>query len=293
MSKLIAYINGEYLPLEAARVSPLDRGFLFGDGVYEVLPIIQGHMLHLAAHINRLNQSLKGIRMQPPLSFSEWQTLLQTLFEKNIESNGPGEYYLYLQVTRGAEADRNFPFPDKVDPTLFAVCFPTQSKTKEELRKGFKAVGVTDIRWKYSQLKTTDRLANVLMRQEAKEAGADEGIIINNSTVLEGTSSNVFIVRHNMILTPAKSNQILSGITRDAILSLAEAHHIPYRETKILERDLLKADELWITSSVRGIHPIIEFNGQPVGTGKAGPLWEVIWDLYAGHCNTLSMSVSH
>lgn len=285
MSSTIAYVNGDYLPLEAAKISPLDRGFLFGDGVYEVLPVMRGHLLHLKPHIDRLNQSLKGIRMQPPLTHAEWEKVLKTLVQKN----GSGEYWLYLQVTRGAEPVRSHTFPEKVNPTVFAVCFPNQPKSKEELRSGFKAIGVTDIRWKYCQIKTIARLAYVLMYQEAREAGADEGIIINNGSVLEGTSSNIFMIRHNVIITPPKSNQLLSGITRDSILSLAEVHHLPYRETKISERDLLKADELWITSSIRGIYPITEFNGQSVGSGKAGPIWEQMWDLYAEHCTALSV----
>lgn len=284
-SQPIAYLNGQFLPRDEAKISPLDRGFVFGDGVYEVLPIFSGRPFYLDAHIDRLNESLKGIRMEPPHTHAQWHSIVKELIQKN----GGGELWLYLQVTRGAEPTRNHALPNGIAPTVFAICFVNQPKTKEQLRQGIKTVTVKDIRWKYCQIKTTARLAYVLMYQQAKDQGADEGIVFNNGFALEGTSSNIFIVRHNVLNTPPKSNQILSGITRDIVLSLAEKHKIQYRETKISENDLLKADELWITSSVRGIHPAVELNGHPVGTGKPGPLWERMWDLYAEECAALSV----
>lgn len=281
----IAYLNGQYVSTENAHISPLDRGFLFGDGVYEVIPAYHGHLFLLYPHLDRLNQSLSDIRMDPPHSHTEWDTILNTLVKKN----GYPEQSLYLQVTRGAETTRQMAFPKHIPPTIFAISFPYPFASKDELRKGIKAAGIQDIRWKNCQIKTTSRLAYVLMYQEAKDAGFDEAIIIKNGFVLEGASSNVFIIKQGIIKTPPKSNDILGGITRDCILGIAKAHHIPYKETPISEQDVISADEMWITSSIRGIHPVIQFNNKPIGDGKAGPLWEKFWDLYANEIAKVSL----
>lgn len=286
---IIAFLNGKYVPAEEASLSPLDRGFVFGDGVYEVIPVLNGQFLFLEEHLNRLNQSLQGIRIKPPYTHLEWETLLTDL----IEQNGLGHQWLYLQVTRGFQLVRDHPIPDNIIPSIFAISYPKTLDSKEQLSKGKKAIATSDIRWKLCHIKTTARLAYVLMYQEAKDAGADEAIIINNGYAQEGTSSNLFMVRHGVIITPPKSTSILSGITRDKILAIAEKYKIPYRENKIAERELLKADEIWITSSTRGVHPIVEFNGLPVGNGKAGPLWEQMWNYYAEEIAKISLSVSN
>jgi D-alanine transaminase len=285
----IAYLNGQFVPQTNAKISPLDRGFLFGDGVYEVIRVHKGFLLHWEKHIQRLNESLKEIRIAAPHQLAEWQKILTTLIEKN----GSGDQWIYLQVTRGADIVRELQFPKDLPPTIFITTFTKSYPSKDEVAKGLKASGVTDIRWKFCHIKTTARLAYVLMCQEAKDSGADEAIIINNGYALEGTSSNFMIVRHGVIITPQKSSLILSGVTRDSILALAEKNKIPYRETKVSERDLQKADELWITSALRGVYPVVEFNGEPVGDGKAGPLWDRMWDLYANEIDRLSLPVSH
>lgn len=289
MMASIAYLNGQFMPASEVQISPLDRGFLFGDGVYEVIPVYSGHPFQVEKHIERLNQSLQNIRMLPPLSMSEWKALFTTLIEKN----GSGDQSLYCQVTRGVDTHRDHQFPKQVSPTLFVISYPKPRLSKEVQSKGIKATAVTDIRWKYCHIKTTSRLAYVLMLQEAKEAGFDEAIIVNNGFALEGATSNLFIVRHGVIITPPKSHQILSGTTRDCLLTLAEKNRIPYREAKITERELLKADEIWVTGSVRRIQPVIEFNGVTVGQGKAGPVWEKIWDLYEEDINRVSLPISH
>ena len=289
LTKAVAYLNGRFLPIEEAKISPLDRGFSFGDGVYEVIPVYNGKIYHLKSHIIRLNQSLQGIRMLPPHDFEEWDTILQTLVEKNAAA----DQWIYLQVTRGEEPSREIQFPNPVVPTIFAVSYPKVWRSKEEAALGIKVTGVTDIRWKYCHIKSTARIAYVLMLQEVKDSGFDEGIIMNNGFALEGVSSNIFIVRHGVIITPPKSPLILSGITRDRVLALAEKNKIPYRENKISERELSKADEIWITSSARGIFPVIDYSGTPVGNGKAGPVWDRLWDLYAEEIANFSLSVSH
>ena len=289
MTTTFSYLNGHYLPLEEAKICPLDRGFLFGDGVYEVMPVYQNTIIGLDAHINRLNQSLSGISMSPPHTLDEWRTILEGLVEKNALPN----QWIYLQVTRGVDAIRDHQFPKEVVPTIFAVSHPKEWLSKSEQAKGLKVTAITDIRWKYCNIKTTARLAYVLMLQEAKDGGYDEGIIINNGDALEGTSSNFFIVRHGVIITPPKSSQILSGVTRDRVLMLAEKHKLPYREAKITERDLLKIDEMWITSATRGIYPVVQYNDNPIGSGEAGPVWARMWDLYAEEITNLSLQVSY
>ncbi len=285
----ITYVNGQFVPAKLATISPLDRGFIFGDGVYEVIPVFNGRLFHLEAHIQRLNQSLKGIKMEPPHTFDEWQAILTKLVQKNHS----GDQWLYLQVTRGQELMRNHELPKNIPPTVFAISYSKNRVPKETLAQGIKVTTVTDIRWKFCNIKTISRLAYVLMFQEAKEQGFDEAIIMNNGYAYECTISNIFIVRHGVIYTPPKSSLLLSGITRDIILGLAEKHNIPYRESKIAERDLLKADEIWITSSIRGILPVVMVDNQPIGQGKAGPLWSKVWDYYAEEIAEFSMQVSH
>lgn len=279
------YVNGQYVPANEAYVSPLDRGFVFGDGAYEVVPVHNGKLFHLEAHIRRLNQSLNAIRMEPPHTLQEWQNILNNVIQKN----GSGNQYVYLQVTRGVEIVRDHLIPKDIKPTVFAISYPKTMKSKDELSVGLKATLVTDIRWKHCFIKTTSRLAYVLMYQEARDAGFDEAIIINNGLALECTASNIFMVRHGVIITPPKSPLILSGITRDRLLNLAEKHKIPYRETKIADRDLYKADELWISSSVRGVLPIVQLDGTPVGSGNAGPLWSKMWDYHVEEIAEFSM----
>lgn len=285
----IVFLNGEYLPSSAASISPLDRGFIFGDGVYELFQVSKGKILYLEPHIKRLNQSLNNIFMKAPYSLAQWENILTTLVEKN----GSGDFSLYLQVTRGVDLIRKQAISDETFPTIFVTCFPHSPLSKEDLRKGYKAISVNDIRWQYCHIKATSRLAYILMFQEAKQKGVDEGIIIHNGYALEGTSSNFFMVKNGLLMTPPKSNAILAGIIRDVILELAKKNNIPCEEQNILESDLALADELWISSSSRGIYPILELNGQAIGTGKAGPFWERMWDLYDEECNRISLPISH
>lgn len=289
MKQPIAYVNGEYVPAENAKISPLDRGFVFGDGVYEVIPVFNGKLFHLPDHIERLNRSLQGIRMEPPHTLEEWQKLLETLVQKNESGN----QWLYLQVTRGVEWVRNHELPKDVAPTVFAISYPKVWADKDVLAKGQRVTTVTDIRWKYCNIKTSARLAYVLMYQEARDNGFDEAVIINNGFALEGTSSNIFIVRHGVIITPPKSPLMLSGITREHVLALAEKNKLPYRETKITERDLFKADEIWITSSIRGILPVVQLDGELINKGVAGPLWNILWDHYAKEIAEFSLRLSN
>jgi len=282
----IAYCHDRFAPLSETTISPMDRGFLFGEGIYEVIPVYNGRPFCLEEHLDRLNAGLQAIQMSSPYSHEKWTEILTTLVSKN----GMGDQCLYLQITRGADVIRD-PLFSALTPTIFAMSYPKPKPTKALLSNGLKVTTVSDLRWKNCQVKATSRLAYVLMYNEAKAMGFDEGIIMNTGYALEGTSSNFFVVRHGVLYTPPKSNQILSGITRDRVLLLAEKNKIPYRENKISERELLKADEIWITSSIRGIVPVLTLGTQAVGQGTPGPLWERMWDLYAADIINVSVPV--
>jgi D-alanine transaminase len=264
----ICYVNGEFTPLAEARISPLDRGFLFGDSVYEVLPVFGGRMFRFREHFDRLARSLREIRIPSPHTHVQWLALLEDL----IERNGGGDMYVYVQVTRGAEYGRNHTFPARVVPTVFAMAAPLPQLTPEQRENGLRATTVEDFRWGRCDIKTTALLANVLMKQEAAEAGAQEAIIVRNGEVLEGGSSSVFVVLDGVVYTPPNSRSILPGTTRDAAIELAEgAVRVQVRPITLAE--LRSADEVWISAATRDIVPITQIDGRPVGNGKPGPLW--------------------
>lgn len=270
------YLNGTYLPLEDARISVLDRGFLFADGVYEVIPAYGGHLLRLQEHLQRLQTNLDAIRMDNPLSSAQWQEILQRLLEEN-----PGEdQSVYLQVTRGVAATRNHAFPEVVTPTVFVMATQLSMVNKEQLRPGVAAITLDDIRWKACNVKSISLLGNILLRQQAHDKNAAEAILINEGRAVEGAASNVFIVKDGVLMTPPTSHCLLPGITRDLVLELAQKHQMPCAERDISAQELAGADEIWLTSSTREILPVIELDGQPVANGEAGPIWEKMIDIY-------------
>lgn len=272
----IVYLNGTYLPLEDARISVLDRGFLFADGVYEVIPAYGGHLLRLQEHLLRLQSNLDAIRMDNPLSNTQWQAILQRLLDEN-----PGEdQSIYLQVTRGVAATRNHAFPEVVTPTVFVMTTQLSAVNKEQLRPGVAAITLDDIRWKACNVKSISLLGNILLRQQAHDKNAAEAILINDGKAVEGAASNVFMVKDGVLITPPTSHCLLPGITRDLILELAQNNQMPCAERDISAQQLATADEVWLTSSTREIMPVIELDGQPVANGEAGPIWEKMIDIY-------------
>lgn len=279
----IAYLNDEYLPLEQARVSVLDRGFLFADGVYEVIPVYGGRLFRLDEHLDRLDGSLRGIRLANPLSSGQWRAVLTRL----VEMNGGGEQSVYFQITRGAAMKRDHLFPANVPPTVFAMSSPLKALDGRWLQEGASVVTIPDIRWQYCHLKTISLLPNVLMRQLAEERGADEAILIRDGMATECSVSNLFIVRDGTVVTPPKSEYLLPGITRDLLLELARRHGIPCRERDIPEAELAAADEIWITSSSKEVIPATRLNGGNVGDGRPGPLWRRMFDHYQEYKNRL------
>ena len=274
------YLNGEYLPLAEAKVSVLDRGFLFGDGVYEVIPAYNGRLFRFEDHIVRLNNSLREIRLELVKSVAEWQAIFQPMLDSSKDQ------YIYLQVTRGYAAKRDHGFPEQVVPTVFAMC--SEIKPFAWRVTGVKAVTLDDIRWQMCHVKAITLLANILLRQEALDQDCAEAILVRNGYVSEGAASNLFAVIDDELITPPKNHEILPGITRDVILELAEANQIAYREDVIALEALQNASEIWVTSSTREIVPVIELDGQLVGQGKPGSVFQKMDQLLQAYKQALS-----
>jgi len=265
---MIVYLNGEFLPLEEARVPVLDRGFIFGDGVYEVIPVYNGQIFKLAEHLQRLENSLNSIKLANPLTTEEWTGILSSI----VTRNDGGDRSIYLQVTRGV-AKRDHQFPEVVNPTILVMSNPLN---RVAVPAPITAITCEDIRWKRCDIKSIALLPNILQRQTAVEAGANEAILIRDGFVTEGAASNVFIVENGVVITPPKSNFILPGITRDLVLEIMPSA----KEENISEAQLRSADEIWVTSSIREILPVISLDNQPVGTGEVGSVWSQVLQLY-------------
>ncbi|MFA5626912.1 MAG: D-amino acid aminotransferase [Thiohalomonadaceae bacterium] len=278
MAEDIVYLNGSFLPINEAYISVMDRGFMFGDGVYELIPVYSGRAFRLQHHLQRLEQSLQAIHIDNPLKHTQWQDILTTL----IEYNGGGDQSLYLQITRGVAARREHAFVKEMQPTIFAMSSPL-TEPDHANQTGTTAVTVNDIRWQCCNIKAITLLPNILMRQQALEAGASEAILLRDGHATEGSASNIFIVRAGMVLTPPKSNLLLPGITRDLLMELCQANNIPCREADISEADLRNADEIWITSSARDVAAVVKLDDQTIGNGQAGPFWQRICALYAAY----------
>jgi D-alanine transaminase len=278
------YLNGKFVPIEDACISVTDRGFLFGDGVYEVIPAYGGRLFRLSHHLQRLQNSLDGIRLQNPHSNEEWKTILDTLLERNRGQTGTSDdQSVYLQITRGCAAKRDHSFPDIVIPTVFASSSPIIDPEPATTEQGVAAITLDDIRWHYCDIKAVTLLANVLLRQQAVDQNAAEAILIRHGLVIEGSSSNVFVIKEGVILTPAKGPQMLPGITRDLVLELAEQHRLTYQEGDISEDRLRQSDEIWITSSTREIIPVTLLDGKSVGQGSPGPVWKTMNGFYQAY----------
>ena len=279
MENKIVYLNGEYLPLPEAKVSVLDRGFLFGDGIYEVIPSYSGNLFHLDDHLQRLENSLVGIRLANPHTRLEWQAILTPLLDANYDQ------YIYLQITRGTAAKRDHAFPENVPATVFAMC--SNIVPFAGLNAGVKAISMDDTRWALCHIKAITLLGNILHRQAAVEQDCAEALLVKDGYLIEGAASNVFAVIDGVLCTPPKTNDILPGITRDVILELAKKHNIPFCEDKILFADAQKATELWVTSSTREIVPIIELDGTDIGEGKPGPVWQTMHTILQAYKQSL------
>lgn len=264
------YLNGNFLPLSDAKVSVLDRGFLFADGIYEVIPAYGGKLFRLQQHLDRLNNSLKAIRMLPVMPDQQWREILEQLVSPHTKS----DQSVYIQVTRGSSDIRDHKLPEAQQPTIFAMCQEIAPHSLDVIAKGIQTITLDDIRWSWCNIKSIALLGNILLKQQATDQQCAEAILIKDGCATEGSASNLFIVKDNQLITPPKDHRLLPGITRDLVLELAIKEGINCIERDILEQELTNADEIWLTSSTREIMPVIEINKRLVGNGKPGPLWK-------------------
>ena len=258
----IVYLNGQYLPIEDAKISVLDRGFTFGDGVYEVIPVYKGHISRMREHLERLNNSLDEVYIERPYALEQWQEILRELIEKNSAKNTGNDLSLYMQVTRGI-SERDHAIDIATKQTVFAMCRPLPEYDRSA---GISAIIEEDIRWKYCHIKAITLLPSVMLRHKARDAGATEAILVKDGYITEGAASNVFIVKNGIVKTPPKDGSLLPRITRDLVVELLTESGIPCEELAIKEIELKQADEIWITSSTWEIVPVTRLDNNPVGT---------------------------
>ena len=280
------YLNGEWMPIEKAMVPVLDRGFIFGDGVYEVIPCYSGHPFRLREHLTRLQSSLDGVRIDNPYSLARWDELVREMVVKNPMD----DQYVYLQVTRGV-APRDHAFPKGVKPTVFMMSNPLTTPPQEQRERGVAAVSAADNRWLRCDIKSISLLANCLLRQVAVDASAAEVVLLRDGRLTEGSASNIFLVRNGVIITPPKTNFILPGITYDVVIELAQANRLPLEIRQVSEAEVRDADELWLTSSTKEVLSISTLDGKPVGhgsaAGKPGPVAAHMHQLYQDYKRTV------
>jgi len=270
------YLNGQFVSREDACLPVTDRGLLFGDSVYEVIPTYAGIPFRAEQHLDRLQRSLDAIGMGNPLGPDEWLEVLMRLCDTDPDQDRS----IYIQVTRGAYDIRTHRPPAASDPNVIAFTAPIPARDPSIVREGIKAITLADTRWHRCDIKSTNLLANVMAQAEALKNEAEDAIFIRNGFAREGTSSNLFIVLDELLLTPPNIDEILPGITRDLILELAADAGIPHAEASIDESELRQAGEIWLTSSTREIAPVVELNGNPVGEGRPGPHWQRMDQLY-------------
>ena len=278
---MTAYLNGQFLPLSEARISPLDRGFLFADGVYEAIPVYSRFPFRIDEHLSRLQDSLDGIALDNPHTREEWRAIISRLI-----AQAPFEdQSVYIQITRGADIKRAAPFPSGVAATVFLFSAPLIAPSAAQRESGVAAITAEDIRWARCDLKTVALLANVLMRQKAVDAGCAETIMLRDGFLTEGSSSNIFCVKDGVILTPPKDHRMLPGITYDIVLELAAEHGAPHEVRPVSEIELRSADELWMTASSKEVLAITTLDGLPVGKGAlAGKPGPVTRQMHAWYC---------
>jgi len=271
----MVFLNGRFLPLEQATVPVLDRGFIFGDGVYELIPVYSRAPFRMDEHLARLERSLAAVRIANPYARDKWRSVIRELVAQQ-----PGEDQgVYLQVTRGV-AKRDHAFPAGVAPTVFAMSNPLVNPPRELVEQGVAAVSAPDNRWLRCDIKSISLIGNVLLRQQSADAGAAETILFRDGILTEASASNVFVAKNGLVLSPPKSNLILPGITYDVVVEIAQQLGMPLEFRDIREAEVRAADELWVTSSSKEILAVVELDGKPVGAGRPGPLFRRAWEGY-------------
>lgn len=277
------YLNGSFMPASEARISPMDRGFLFGDGIYEVIPSYQGKLVGFTPHIDRMQRGLAEIGIQFDWSHAKWLDMIKELLMRN----GNGDLGVYLHVSRGTDSKRGHAFPAGVVPTVFAFAFAINPPPTglPGSAKPIQVASATDLRWKRCHIKSTALLGNVLHHQQGVDAGYQETILFNEQDELtEGSSCNAFIVKDGVISTPPLDHQILPGITRLLLLQILRTQStLPVQERVISKAEVLAADEVWLTSSSKELMPVVAIDGQPVGSGEVGVIWYQAQQLFAAY----------
>ncbi|HEX5767225.1 MAG TPA: D-amino acid aminotransferase [Burkholderiales bacterium] len=272
---MTVFLSGRLLPIEQATVSVLDRGFVFGDGVYELVPVYSRVPFRLEEHLARLERSLGETGIRNPYSRAQWRTHIYALIDAQpFEDQG-----VYFQVTRGV-AKRDHAFPANVEPTVFMMSNPLVNPQPAQVEKGASAVSAQDYRWLRCDIKSISLLGNCLLRQISAEAGGAETILFREGKLTEASASNVFIVERGVIQSPPKSNLILPGITYDVVVELARANGLPLEFKDIPEADVRAADELWVSSSSKEVLAIVELDGKRIGDGRPGPVFRRMFHLY-------------
>ena len=271
----MVFLNGRFLPLEQATVPVLDRGFIFGDGVYELIPVYSRAPFRMDEHLARLERSLAAVRIANPYARDRWRSVIRELVaQQPWEDQG-----VYLQVTRGV-AKRDHAFPAGVEPTVFAMSNPLVNPPRDLVEKGVAAVSAPDNRWLRCDIKSISLIGNVLLRQMSADAGAAETILFRDGILTEASASNVFVAKNGLVLSPPKSNLILPGITYDVVVEIAQQLGMPLEFRDVREAEVRAADELWVTSSSKEILAIVELDGKPVGDGRPGLLFRRAWEGY-------------
>ncbi len=275
MTADIVYLNGEFMPIEEARIPVLDRGFIFGDGVYEVVPVYSRHPFRLVEHLRRLQRSLDGIRLKNPLRDEEWTRLIYEV----IARNSGDDQAVYFQVTRGT-AKRAHEFPLVVKPTVFMMSNVMKSPTREQIEGGVACITLSDFRWLKCDIKSVALLGNCLAKQLAVDADALEVVMFRDGYLTEASASNIFVVRDGVVLAPPKNHLILPGITYDVVLEIAAANAIAHAVREVHEQEVKSAQEIWVTSSTKEVLAVTSLDGRPVGDGKPGAVFRRMHGLY-------------
>lgn len=279
----IVFLNGQYLPMNEARISPMDRGFLFGDGIYEVVPSYSGNMVGFIAHIERMIEGLGALEITLPHTLEQWREICDTL----IDRNGRGNLGLYLQVSRGADQKRFHAYPDNIEPTVFGFAFDIPPAPEEPYTqvKGYRVTTATDLRWQRCNIKSTALLGNVMHFQQGYAAGKQETLLFNEQDCLtEASACNAYIVKQGVIATPPLDHQILPGVTRKLLLDILRQHSdIEVQQRPVSRQEVMSADEVWLTSSSKEIAPVIDIDGHRVGNGEPGAVWRQAQTLFSQH----------
>jgi D-alanine transaminase len=279
----IVYLNGEYLPMEEARISPMDRGFLFGDGIYEVIPSYDGRLVGFGPHLQRMKTGLDAIELKLDLDTSDWREIANEL----IRRNGGGNLGIYLHVSRGADTQRHHAYPEGIEPTVYAFAYeiPPAPSANIESAKAYHVSTAQDMRWKRCNIKSTALLGNVMHFQQGHARGDAETILYNaEGEITEAAACNVYVVKNGVVATPPLDYQILPGITRYMLLEILRRDgSIPVEERVVTLDELMQADEVWLTSSSKDLAAVTQVDGKEIGNGQIGEVWLAAQTLYTAH----------